>query len=149
MEDKKITKFEFLLTLEDHIICQRFFNVKGYKPRNTKSLDLYESVKYIQEEINDSLKMKATDYLSSLYNSYTHTVNLSEQDREEPPHEYFNIYIKLNNEIVTHRIFPAWIYPGKIRYTVDIRPFIGKFLRELSDVLSAEKVERKYLETVL
>ena len=86
MEDKKITKFEFLLTLEDHIICQRFFNVKGYKPRNTKSLDLYESVKYIQEEINDSLKMKATDYLSSLYNSYTHTVNLSEQDREEPPH---------------------------------------------------------------
>ena len=29
MEDKKITKFEFLLTLEDHIICQRFFNVKG------------------------------------------------------------------------------------------------------------------------
>ena len=110
---------------------------------------MYESVKYIQEEINDSLKIKATDYLSSLYNSYTHTVNLSEQDREEPPHEYFNIYIKLNNEIVTHRIFPAWIYPGKIRYTVDIRPFIGKFLRELSDVLSAEKVERKYLETVL
>ena len=85
----------------------------------------------------------------SLYNSYTHTVNLSEQDRENANKEYFNIYIKFNNEVVTHRIFPAWIYPGKIRYTVDIRPFIGVFLRDLSDVLSAEKVERKYLETTL
>lgn len=149
MEDKKITKFEFLLTLEDHIICQRFFNVKGHKPRNIKSVDLYETVKYIKNEIDDSLKMKAMDYLMSLYNTYTHTVNLSEQDREEAPKEYFNIYIKLNNEIVTHRIFPAWIYPGKVRYTVDVRPFIGKFLRRLSDVLSAEKVERKYLETTL
>ena len=36
MEDKKITKFEFLLTLEDHIICQRFFNVRGYKPTKHK-----------------------------------------------------------------------------------------------------------------
>ena len=149
MEDKKITKFEFLLTLEDHIICQRFFNVKGYRPRNIKSLDLYDSVNYIKSEINDSLKIKSTDYLLSLYNSYTHTVNLSEQDRENANKEYFNIYIKLNNEVVTHRIFPAWIYPGKIRYTVDIRPFIGAFLRDLSDVLSAEKVERKYLETTL
>ena len=149
MEDKKITKFEFLLTLEDHIICQRFFNVRGYRPRNLKSLDLYETVEYMKNDINESLKMKSTDYLLSIYNSYTHTVNLSEQDRENENREEFNIYIKLNNEIVTHRIFPAWIYPGKIRYTVDIRPFISSFLRELSDVLSAEKVERKYLETTL
>ena len=60
-----------------------------------------------------------------------------------------NPYIKLNNEVVSHRIFPAWIYPGKVRYTVDIRPFLGRILRELTDVLSAEKVERKYLETTL
>ena len=38
----------------------------------------------MQDEINESLKLKATDYLTSLYNTYTHTVNLSEQDREQP-----------------------------------------------------------------
>jgi CRISPR/Cas system-associated protein Cas10 (large subunit of type III CRISPR-Cas system) len=149
MEDRKITKFEFLLTLEDHIVCQRFFNVKGYKPVNIRSLNLYDTVNDIKSDIMKSLKMKSTDYLLSLYNPYIYTVNLSEQDLDEAPKEYFNIYIKLNNEVVSHRIFPAWIYPGKVRYTVDIRPFLGRILRELTDVLSAEKVERKYLETTL
>jgi len=145
----KSNKFEFLLSLEDNIICQRFFSVKQYRAQNRKSLELNDTMREIINTIKVDLKDKSIDYLLESYDMNTHTVNLSEQDREEPPHEYFNIYIKLNNEIVTHRIFPAWIYPGKIRYTVDIRPFIGKFLRELSDVLSAEKVERKYLETVL
>lgn len=149
MEDKKITKFEFLLTLEDHIICQRYFNVKSFKSRNIKSLDLYDVVNSIKSEINDSLKKKSLDYLMSLYNTYTHTVNLSQQDLENDNKENFNIYIKLNNEVVTHRIFPAWIYPGKVRYTVDVRPKISGFLKDLTDVLSAQKVQRKYLETTL
>lgn len=85
----------------------------------------------------------------SLYNTYTHTVNLSQQDLENDNKENFNIYIKLNNEVVTHRIFPAWIYPGKVRYTVDVRPKISGFLKDLTDVLSAQKVQRKYLETTL
>jgi hypothetical protein len=149
MDEKKITKLEFLLSLEDHIICQRFFNVRGYKPTNIRSLDLYELIEDIQLEVQHSLKLKAIDYLLDNYNRYTHTVNLSEQDRNPQIKENFNIYLKINNEIITHRIFPAWIYPAKIRYTVDIRPFVPSFLRELSDVLSAKKVTRKYLETTL
>jgi len=149
MDEKKITKLEFLLSLEDHIICQRFFNVRGYNPTNIRSLDLYELIEDIQLEVQHSLKLKAIDYLLDNYNRYTHTVNLSEQDRNPQIKENFNIYLKINNEIITHRIFPAWIYPAKIRYTVDIRPFVPSFLRELSDVLSAKKVTRKYLETTL
>lgn len=149
MKDKKITKFEFLLTLEDHIICQRFFNVRGFRPSNIKSLDLYDVVNNIKSEINDSLKEKASDYLMSLYNTYSNSINLPEQDRNNESNENFYIYIKLNNRVVTQRVFPAWIYPGKIRYTVDVRPFISSFLKDLSDTLSARKVERKYLETIL
>tara|TARA_R110002051_G_scaffold320215_1_gene405259 strand:+ start:3418 stop:3867 length:450 start_codon:yes stop_codon:yes gene_type:complete len=149
MDEKKITKLEFLLSLEDHIICQRFFNVRGYNPNNIRSLDLYEIIEDIQIDVQHSLKLKAIDYLLDNYNRYTHTVNLSDQDRNPQIKENFNIYLKINNELITHRIFPAWIYPAKIRYTVDIRPFVPSFLRELSDVLSAKKVRRKYLETTL
>ncbi len=149
MEERKITKLEFLLSLEDHIVCQRFFNVKGFKPSNLRSLDLYELIEEIQSDVQQSLKMKAMDYLMDNYNGYTHTVNLSEQDRNPQVKENFNIYLKMNNEVVMHRIFPAWIYPAKVRYTVDIRPFIPLFLRNLGDVLSAQKVRRKYLETTL
>ena len=88
MEERKITKLEFLLSLEDHIVCQRFFNVKGFKPSNLRSLDLYELIEEIQLDVQQSLKMKATDYLMDNYNRYTHTVNLSEQDRNPQVKEY-------------------------------------------------------------
>jgi len=149
MEDKKIVKFEFLMALEDNIICQRYFNVKGYKPQNRRSLDLYETLKWIEEEIAYDLKMKSLDYLMDQYNRYTNYVNLSDQDKNIEKDAMFHVYLKCNGETISHKIFPAWIYPSRIRYTVDIRPFVSAFLRELSDVLSAEKVQRKYLETTL
>ena len=40
-----ITKFEFLLSLEGHIVCQRFFNVRDHVEQATRSLDLHYCVK--------------------------------------------------------------------------------------------------------
>ena len=40
-----ITKFEFVLTLEGHIICQRFFNVKDHVEQARRSMDLHYYVK--------------------------------------------------------------------------------------------------------
>ena len=37
------------------------------------------------------------------------------------------------------RIFPADIYPPKVKFSVDIRPQISYILRELTDVLSLQK----------
>ena len=43
-------KFEFLLSINDNIICQRFFTVKNHNPKQpVNSVDLYESVKYIKD----------------------------------------------------------------------------------------------------
>jgi len=149
MEEKKLSKFEFLMSLEDNIICQRYFNVKGYKPENRRCLDLYENLKWIEVVIEEDLKIKSMNYLMDQYNRYTNHVNLSEQDKNIEQDEMFHVYLKLNSEVITHKIFPAWIYPSRIRYTVDIRPFVSQFLKDLSDVLSSEKVQRKYLETTL
>ena len=124
MEERKITKLEFLLSLEDHIVCQRFFNVKGFKPSNLRSLDLYELIEEIQSDVQQSfIKMKAMDYLMDNYNRYTHTVNLSEQDRNPQVKENFNIYLKMNNEVVMHRIFPCLDIPSErldILLTLDL-----------------------------
>ena len=40
MREQDITKMEFLLTLNDRIIVQRFYNVKGFNPRAKNSLEL-------------------------------------------------------------------------------------------------------------
>jgi hypothetical protein len=46
-----VTKFEFLLTLDGNIICQRFFNVKDHVEDARRSMDLHYYIKNICEDI--------------------------------------------------------------------------------------------------
>ena len=69
MSNNETTKLEFLLTLNDNIICQRFFNVRGFNPKVKRSLDLHYDVKNICEEIEENLKQKTLDYLTQLFDS--------------------------------------------------------------------------------
>ena len=60
--------------------------------------------------------------------------------------EYFNIYLKIGDETICHRIWDAKLYPPKTRYTVDVRPHLKKLLRELTDTFSSENLTYKYME---
>ena len=62
-EKSEMTKMEFLLTLNDNIIVQRYYNVKGYNKNAKNSFELYETVMGIQEEIHNDLKMKSITYM--------------------------------------------------------------------------------------
>ena len=43
-EKNDITKMEFLLTLNDNIIVQRYFNVKGFNGDAKSSMELADTV---------------------------------------------------------------------------------------------------------
>jgi len=149
-EDKKsVVKCEFLLTLNDNIICQRYFNVRNYNPQAKNSLELYYTISDIADDLQYSLKNKAFHYMYDRYNQYTNYVNLSDQDLEKNKDEVFHLYIKQNNDILIHRIIPSDIYPSRIRYTVDIRPLVPQFLNELTDTLSRKKIIKKYMNLAL
>ena len=140
---QEITKFEFLLTLDGNIVCQRFFNVKNHNPKSRRSMDLHYYIKEISEEIGDDLKTKTSDYLCENQNYF---LNLeSVEDDEENKKEEFLIEIKLNEDVFISRIFPAYYYHPKVRYTVDIRPKLKKILSDLTDILSLKNLETKYL----
>ena len=51
MKEQESTKMEFLLTLNDNIVVQRFFNVRGYNPMAKNSLELYDYIRQFKEEI--------------------------------------------------------------------------------------------------
>ena len=51
MKEQDAIKLEFLLTLNDIIIVQRFFNVKGFNPRTKNSWELHELISGIKEEL--------------------------------------------------------------------------------------------------
>jgi hypothetical protein len=141
--NQEITKFEFLLSLGGNIVVQRYFNVKDHNPKSIRSLDLYETVKNICEEIADDLKIKTSSYLCENQNFFPNTEVVEEESSTEK--EHFLLEIKVNDEVFISRIFPAYYYHPKIRYTVDIRPKLKDFLSELTYVLSSTELETKYL----
>lgn len=138
-----ITKFEFLLSLENNIVCQRFFNVKDHVIESKNSMDLYYYVKNICDEISEDLKYKTSDYLGDNQNYFLNLENV--EDDSEEKKEHFLLEIKLNDDVFISRIFPAYVFHPKVRYTVDIRPKLKRILSDLTDILSAEELEMTYL----
>ena len=139
-----ITKFEFLLSLEGHIVCQRFFNVRDHVEEATRSLDLHYYVKNICEDISEDLKIKSSNYLCENQNYILNSESVESVEGKEK--EHFLLEIKLGDDVFIQRIFPAYYYHPKVRYTVDIRPRLKTILSDLTDILSTSELERTYLQ---
>lgn len=144
MKDNDLTKLEFLLTLNNHIVVQRFFNVKNYNPKAKNSLQMYEYLKEISDSLHYDLKMKTLVYMMDnqyLIEENPEVLNTSLTDASE----YFNIYIKEGDDILAHRVLDAKLYPPKVRYTVDLRPILKSILKDISDILTSKKLSFEYL----
>jgi hypothetical protein len=138
-----ITKFEFLLSLEGHIVCQRFFNVRDHVEQARRSMDLHYYVKNISEDFMEDLKIKSSNYLCENQN---YILNLEAvDDTATLEKEHFLLEIKLGEDVFIQRQFPAYLYHPKARYTVDIRPRLKRILSDLTDILSSEELETSYL----
>lgn len=142
-----ITKFEFLLTLSGNIVVQRFFSVMDYNPDAKNSIEMFNHVEFICDEINNFLKIKTLEYLDSNQNIYPFNEISNDDGRDK--NEHFLLEIKFDNQVFIQRIFPAYVFPPKVRYAVDIRPMLRSFLDGLSSTLSRKKVDNKYLHYAL
>ena len=145
MKEQDSTKMEFLLTLNDNIVVQRFFNVRGYNPKAKNSMELYELVSSIKDELQYHLKMKTVIYMMDNRDAITNDPSVMNTSYTEGP-EVFNIYVKVGDTTICHRIFDGKFFPPKVRYTVDVRPFLKDILRELTDIFSTTKLTYQYLE---
>ena len=134
-------KFEFVLSINDNIICQRFFTVKNHNPKTVSSIELYETVEYIKEIINKKLILKTVDIVDEFFKE-----DMSKLQEES---NNFTITVKKGNHVIMVRIFSADLYPPKVRFSVDIRPQISYILRELTDVLSDRNPYCYYLDKQL
>ena len=139
-----ITKFEFLLSLEGHIVCQRFFNVRDHVDQARRSLDLHYYIKNISEDFMEDLKIKSSNYLCENQNYILNSEVVDES--ATPEKEHFLLEIKLGEDVFIQRQFPAYLYHPKARYTVDIRPRLKRILSDLTDILSSEELETTYLQ---
>ena len=140
-----VTKMEFLLTLNDNIVVQRYYNVRGYNPKARKSIEMVRTVDEISNKLIASLKDKTLVYMLDHYNQIALDPAILDTSNTDGP-EHFNIYIKLGDETICHKIIDAKLFPPKIRYTVDIRPQLKSVLRSLTDIFSTEDLTYQYMD---
>ena len=145
MKEQDVTKVEFLLTCNENIVVQRFFNVKGYNKNAYKSEEFYDYIKSLSEELQYDLKMRSIVYLLDNEYEIIENPNVLETSYTDED-ENFNLYIKVDNMTICHRVFNAKLYPPKVRYTVDIRPRLKSVLNELTDIFSGRKFNYFYPE---
>ena len=145
MKEMDSTKMEFLLTLNDNIVVQRFFNVRNYNPKAKNSLELYEFMKSLSEELHYYLKMKTVVYMMDNRDAIEHDASIMNTSFTDGA-EVFNLFVKVGEQTICHRVFDGKRYPPKVRYTVDVRPFLKDVLRELTDIFSNNKLTYEYLE---
>lgn len=144
MKEQDSTKMELLLTLNENIVVQRFFNVRGYNPSAKNSVELYEFIKTFKEQLQYYLKMKTVVYMLDNEESIIYDPSIMETSYTDGP-ENFNIYVKIGEQVLTHRIFDGKLFPPKVRYTVDVRPFLKEVMRELTDIFSSKNLTYQYL----
>jgi len=143
-EKVEITKLEFLMTLNNNFVVQRYFNVKGYNPKARGSVELHDTIKEVAESIQKDLKVRASNYMVEYADQISMNPHILETSNTNDE-EFFNLYVKIGNETICHRGWDAKMYPPKTRYTVDVRPHLKKLLRDLTDIFSSEDLTYDYL----
>jgi hypothetical protein len=144
MKEQDSTKIEFLLTLNDNIVVQRFFNVRGYNPLAKNSVDLYDYLYNFKERLQYFLKMKTVTYMLDNAESIMYDPSIMETSFTDGPEE-FNMYVKVGDQVISHRVFDGKSFPPKVRYTVDVRPFLKELMRDLTEIFSSRNLSYQYL----
>jgi hypothetical protein len=144
MKEQDSTKMEFLLSLNDNIVVQRFFNVRGFNYDAKNSLELHYFMKQLSEELQYDLKMKTVIYMTDNKDAICADPTIMNTSFTEGS-ERFNLYVRVGEQTICHRYFDGKLFPPKVRYTVDVRPFLKNVLRELTDIFSSPKLSFEYL----
>lgn len=136
-------RFEFILYINNHIICQRYFHIRDF---NEESIDSLEMKTLMDEicgmnlgEFGDvgiipkHLKTKSIDFLWNTYNPYS---DYQEQRNPTEKDDNFQFEIKVDKKLVGKSIFNGNLFPPKVRYAVDIKEIIPLIMSEIRHSLS-------------
>lgn len=142
-------RFEFVLFINDHIICQRYFNIRDYNDDVLYSWDMKELLDKLCGVNNGSwgemgiipkyLKAKAVDFMWNNYNPYDIKPDQGPKNIYEKI-DNFQFEIKVDKRVVGKIQFPGNLFPPKIRYAVDIKEIIPVIMSEIRYFFSQKNV---------
>jgi hypothetical protein len=149
--DKFKTRFEFVLKLNKDIIVQRFFNVRKFNEKSTRSLYMKSTMDEVIGVIKKGIMKKGIDHMWNNYDPYGFYYNDDGEVviKDIPKHnlndikDNFTLTIKVDGNPVNESIFsgyglciPVFFENGqKIRYIVDIKENISTIISLIQDAL--------------
>lgn len=144
-------RFEFLLYINDHIICQRYFNIRDFNEESINAFEMKDLVDKIAGMNNGSwgelgiipkhLKNKTVDYLWENFNPYYIQQEENVKNQVEKI-DNFQFEIKIDKKSVVKTQFSGNVFPPKVRYAVDIKEIIPSIMTEIRDYLSQKNYSK-------
>lgn len=140
-ERKENQSFEFLFSINDNIICQRYFSVNNFNINVKNSQTFKDECDNIVEIIKKKVKDISLNHMNDYVYFYAEEPNIYDTNGE---YDNFYVYIKYYDKVIYSRIFPAYVYPTRIRKNVDIRNYLSTIINKLQDVLSSKNKDLKF-----
>lgn len=133
MEDKKEKqeRFEFEVTMNDILICRRYFKVYNFIEGSMETVDFKETVDAIVKMIDDDMKSKSRVYTWFMYNPEDDKPESEfNQPLLEPWECTFKFTIYDRKREVFSKIWDGYAYPRSVRQKID---FTNKFVKFIKD----------------
>jgi hypothetical protein len=148
-----VKPFEFLLKINDNIICQRYFNIKNYNPDCRESLE-------IREMMTDIMGMSEQVELGILPEFFKKKCILSTWDSYNP--NYYqsknklytkNIYDKQDilkfevlvyKEIICSGTFDGSVFQSGVRRNINIKEIIPLLIKTIGYYMSLDEYTVEY-----
>lgn len=112
-------RFQFVLSVNDNIICQRYFRINGFNNASLSSLELKETIDNIVNVIDSDLTSK-----SRIYMWYTFDSNYQDLEYTEPLDEAWSSTFKftflVDEKEIISKVWDGTTYPRFVRESVDI-----------------------------
>jgi hypothetical protein len=152
----KKERFEFLLYINGNIICQRYFDIKGYNPRTLNSKELFLLTDAVTSRLKHDLKEKSKIFLWEMYNPYKAQTQFELDEKksrrlERPAkNDEYQFAIQVDGHCVAKSMIDANVYPTGdkynkgVRYNVDIKAIIPSIIREIRNVMTSDEYSLKY-----
>tara|TARA_R110000782_G_scaffold215659_2_gene303323 strand:- start:1450 stop:1929 length:480 start_codon:yes stop_codon:yes gene_type:complete len=137
-------RFEFLLFINNNIICQRYFNIRDFNEDSLDSLELKELMDSIIGMNNamgslgiipNLLQKRTLKLMLDNYNPYSLTQDDSNKNIFEKI-DNFQFEIRVDKKMTVKGQFCGNVFPPKVRYAVDIKEVIPEIMSEIRDYLS-------------
>ena len=138
-------RFEFVLYINNNIICQRYFHIFDFNEDSTKSLELKEMMDEIAGMNNGGfgslgiipnyLKQKSIQYLWDSYNPY---FNQTDESYKSPAKkgDMFQFEVKVDKKVVAATQFSNEFFTLNPKVSVDIREIIPTIMSEIRQTMS-------------